>query len=91
MADIDAWGYLASGLVLATFCMQTMVKLRIMAICSNLAFILYGYRAGLAPVLLLHLVLLPTNLVRLLQTVHMPADRRGGGDPVVTGPPGLGR
>jgi CRP/FNR family transcriptional regulator, cyclic AMP receptor protein len=87
MADIDAWGYLASGLVLATFCMQAMVPLRIMAICSNLAFIIYGYRAGLTPVLLLHLALLPTNLVRLLQTVYLPPERHGGGDRAATGWP----
>jgi CRP/FNR family transcriptional regulator, cyclic AMP receptor protein len=59
-------GYLASALVLATFCMRDMVALRCMAIASNLAFIAYGALADLGPVLLLHLLLLPVNVQRLI-------------------------
>jgi CRP/FNR family transcriptional regulator, cyclic AMP receptor protein len=58
-------GYLASALVLATFCMRDMVALRWMAITSNLAFIAYGAMADLGPVLVLHLLLLPVNVLRL--------------------------
>jgi len=61
MTLIDGLGYLASALVLITFCMGTMLWLRGVAICSNLAFIGYGVGAGLYPVLTLHLVLLPLN------------------------------
>ena len=67
MTSIDGMGYLASALVLLTFCMSTMVSLRAVAICSNLAFIGYGFGAGLYPVLTLHIVLLPLNIVMLLQ------------------------
>jgi CRP/FNR family transcriptional regulator, cyclic AMP receptor protein len=63
-------GYLASSLVLAAFCVREMLPLRVIAIGSNLAFMSYGYLAGLRPVLLLHLVLLPTNLVRLAQLLR---------------------
>jgi CRP/FNR family transcriptional regulator, cyclic AMP receptor protein len=63
---IDFIGYLASALVLATFSMRGMVALRCMAIASNLAFIAYGALAGLAPVLVLHLLLLPVNVQRLM-------------------------
>jgi hypothetical protein len=59
-------GYAAAGLVLATFCMRDMAALRCMAIASNLAFIAYGALAGLGPVLLLHLLLLPVNVLRLV-------------------------
>ncbi len=59
-------GYLASALVLATFCMRDMKALRCLAIASNLAFIAYGALADLGPVLLLHLLLLPVNVQRLL-------------------------
>jgi CRP/FNR family transcriptional regulator, cyclic AMP receptor protein len=58
-------GYLASALVLATFCMRDMVALRCLAIGSNLAFIAYGALADLSPVLLLHLLLLPVNVFQL--------------------------
>lgn len=61
-------GWAASALVLATFCMQGMVALRLMAIASNLAFIAYGASAGIDPVLMLHVVLLPLNAWRLAQS-----------------------
>ncbi len=63
----DLLGYLASALVLATFCTRDMVALRAVAIASNLAFIAYGARAGIDPVLLLHVLLLPLNALRLAQ------------------------
>lgn len=66
-ASVDLLGYLASALVLATFCTRDMVPLRLLAITSNLAFIVYAVRAGLPPVLLLHALLLPTNIYRLAQ------------------------
>ena len=69
MMGVDLIGYLASALVLATFCMRDMVALRCMAIASNLAFITYGGLADLGPVLLLHLLLLPVNTLRLRDLV----------------------
>jgi CRP/FNR family transcriptional regulator, cyclic AMP receptor protein len=44
--------------------------LRIVAIFSNLAFITYGTIAWLPPVLFLHMVLLPLNIVRLAEIVR---------------------
>lgn len=67
MSAYEPVGYIASLLVLATFCMRGMVVLRAVAIASNLAFIAYGSLAGIEPVLLLHAVLLPTNVYRLAQ------------------------
>lgn len=68
MSVTEPLGYLASLLVLATFCMRDMASLRVLAIASNLAFIGYAALAGLQPILLLHAVLLPMNLWRLLET-----------------------
>lgn len=75
MTAIDLIGYLASALVLATFCMRDMVALRCMAIASNLAFIAYGGLADLGPVLLLHLLLLPVNALRLRGWRALRGDR----------------
>ena len=61
---------MASALVLATFAMQSMRPLRIMAIASNVAFISYAAAANLRPILILHSILLPLNLYRLAQTAH---------------------
>ena len=47
MTDTEMLGYLASLLVLATFCTGGMVSLRILAIASNLAFIGYAWLAGI--------------------------------------------
>jgi hypothetical protein len=60
-------GYIAALAVLATFCMKTMRPLRIVALFSNVVFALYGFFDGLYPVLALHVILFPVNLVRLIQ------------------------
>jgi hypothetical protein len=64
---IDAIGYVGASLVLATFSMRSMTSLRCVAIASNLAFIGYGYIGELTPVLLLHALLLPVNVLRLTE------------------------
>ena len=69
-------GYLASLLVLAAFSVRGMVALRLLAIASNLAFIAYAALAGIHPVLLLHGLLLPVNLLRLLQALRERPRRR---------------
>ena len=62
----DVVGYAASLAVLATFLMRSMVPLRLIAILSNLLFVSYGYLAHIHPVLVLHAVLLPINIARLV-------------------------
>ena len=70
MNATELLGYLASLLVLATFCMHSMLSLRVLAIASNLAFIGYAALAGIHPVLVLHALLLPMNAWRLVEIVH---------------------
>jgi hypothetical protein len=65
-------GYVASTLVLFTFIAKDMRLLRTIAIFSNLAFITYGTIECLPPVLFLHIVLLPLNMVRLAEIVRAP-------------------
>jgi len=71
----DLIGYSASNLVLLTFVTKDMRRLRTIAIFSNIAFIAYGALAWLPPVLCLHLVLLPLNLLRLWQVIQ--SEQRG--------------
>jgi hypothetical protein len=66
----DLSGYVASTLVLLTFVAKDMRLLRTVAILSNLAFITYGTIEWLPPVLFLHMVLLPLNIVRLREIVR---------------------
>lgn len=67
MSVINYIGWGAGALVLATFYLKTMIPLRSVAIASNIAFFSYGVMAGLTPILVLHALLLPLNIVRLQQ------------------------
>jgi hypothetical protein len=75
--ETDVIGYLAATLVLATFWMRSMSSLRYVAIASNLAFITYGYIGDLMPVLLLHILLLPVNVLRLAELGPVQRDSPG--------------
>jgi hypothetical protein len=72
MADLVGW--LAAALTLLTFSMRSMAALRLAAIGANFCFIAYGLVGGLVPVLVLHLVLLPCNVLRLVELCR-PEDR----------------
>jgi CRP/FNR family transcriptional regulator, cyclic AMP receptor protein len=67
MTHAELLGYAAAACVFVTFYMKTMVPLRIAGIVSNFLFIGYGYAVDAYPVLFLHLVLLPLNVLRLYQ------------------------
>ena len=69
-------GYAASAAVLATFCMSTMIPLRILALGSNVLFIAYGYADHIYPVFVLHAILLPVNALRLVQFQRLLHDMR---------------
>src|SRR5579872_4280164 len=78
----DLVGYAAAILVFATFWMKTMIPLRVLGLASNFLFIGYGYLAGAYPPLVLHLLLLPLNIMRLHQMLQLNRDvaRAGTGD-----------
>jgi len=64
---VELSGYIASLLVFVAFYMKTMIPLRVVAILSNVAFIIYAVGGRLYPVLILHTLLLPLNCIRLHQ------------------------
>jgi hypothetical protein len=63
--------------VLAAFYMKDMLPLRFVALCSNLAFIAYGFALGLTPIWLLHALLLPLNGWRLVEAARSRFRIRG--------------
>jgi CRP/FNR family transcriptional regulator, cyclic AMP receptor protein len=63
-------GFIASALVLAAFGMKDMINLRVVAMCSNVAFIAYALVLNLLPILVLHVILLPLNGWRLAQALQ---------------------
>src|SRR5215469_10661962 len=71
ISQANLLGYIAAGFVFVTFWMKTMVPLRLLGIGSNIFFIAYGYLASAYPPLLLHVFLLPLNIVRLREMTHL--------------------
>jgi uncharacterized membrane protein (GlpM family) len=66
----DTIGYFAAFLLVLTFFMRNMIQLRITAICSSLAWLVYGWVDALYPVIVLHSVLLPLNSYQLWHDLH---------------------
>jgi len=66
-AGLEWTGYVAAALVFLTFYMRTMQPLRLMAIASNMAFLIYAIPFHLWPIVTLHGLLLPLNTLRLIQ------------------------
>jgi len=71
MSLFDLIGYLASGLVFCTFYLKTMIRLRVVALVSNVAFIIYGEIGHLWPIIVLHALLLPLNAWRLIEVKQL--------------------
>ena len=67
MNIFEVFGYIACGLVFLTFTMKEMMPLRLIALCSNVAFLVYGLGLDLKPVIFLHITLMPLNGWRLVQ------------------------
>lgn len=68
---VELLGYAASALVFATFWMKTLLALRVIAILSNIAFVIYAVSAGIVPILILHTALLPLNLWRVVENIRV--------------------
>lgn len=72
-------GWCASALMVATFACRRPLRMRSLAVCTNLAFMAYAATTGLPPVLALHALLLPINLLRAWQAWQV---RTGDGRPL---------
>jgi hypothetical protein len=67
---VEIIGFFAAGMTVTAFYCTTMLTLRIAAIFANLLFIVYGAGLGLKPVLALHCILLPLNIMRLVKVLR---------------------
>ena len=68
---IELLGWIAAAFTLAAYSMRTMLPLRIAAIGSNVFFVAYAALAEFYPVLVLHLTLLPFNILRLMEILNL--------------------
>jgi hypothetical protein len=78
---VEVAGYIASSLVFLTFYMRRMVPLRLVALCSNVAFLTYAIALHLAPIAILHGALIPVNIIRLIGALREEAAGPRSGDP----------
>ncbi|MCZ7641662.1 MAG: hypothetical protein M5U33_01420 [Pseudorhodoplanes sp.] len=69
----EIWGYLGAVVTIGTYSMRTMIPLRVVGICANILFIIYGLVAEVYPQFALHVILLPLNIGRLYQMVRLVA------------------
>lgn len=80
MIDYTFWTetalWTASALVFGAFFMKAILPLRIVAIGSNVAFMVYAVAATNVPILILHAALLPLNLLRVVQHLRLVRDVR---------------
>ena len=63
--------YIASGMAFATFWMKMIIPLRVLGLGSNVLFVVYALSAGLAPMAILNIALLPLNLYRLIEMLNL--------------------
>lgn len=68
---VEAIGWLASALTVATYAMNTMIPLRILAIASSVCFGVYAAILQLWPLLAMELLLLPINIYRFWQILSL--------------------
>ena len=80
MRWVEVAGYIASSLVFLTFYMRRMVPLRLVSLCSNVAFLTYAFALHLAPIAILHGALIPVNIVRLIGALRERADKPHSGN-----------
>ena len=80
---MESVAWVAAALVFLTFFMKTMIPLRVVAVVSNVAFVFYallglyyGIFEKVLPILVLHLSLLPLNILRLHQMKQLVKEIR---------------
>jgi CRP/FNR family transcriptional regulator, cyclic AMP receptor protein len=71
MTVVEGIGYSAAGLGVIMLAMQTMIPLRLTGIANNITSITFALLAGVYPMAIQHIVLLPLNIYRLVQMLKL--------------------
>ena len=66
----DVMGFAAAAATIFAFAQTATLRMRVAAATSNLFFIVYGVLGGLYPPLILHSILLPLNLARVVRELR---------------------
>jgi CRP/FNR family transcriptional regulator, cyclic AMP receptor protein len=68
---LEVLGYVGGLLVFSTFYLKTMIRLRLVAIASNVVYVAYALMGHMVPILVLHILLLPLNIWRLVEVKRL--------------------
>lgn len=71
MVWTDLVGYFAAVLMFSTFYMKKMIPLRAVGASANVVFVIYASIAHVYPLLVLHLMLFPLNITRMVQMMRL--------------------
>ena len=77
MDTVSLFGWIAASLVLSSFYFRNMASLRLASIASNVMFIIYAILANAWPILVLHCLLFPLNLWRLVELHNLRRTLKG--------------
>jgi hypothetical protein len=77
MTIIYAIGWFAAALCILVFAGSNALQSRIIAVCANITFILYGVLISVFPIVALHLILLPINLYKIRKLYNALAEKSG--------------
>ena len=69
MLSPDIIGMLAGLLTIITFVQRQLIPMRCTAISANLCFLTYAHFGHMMPILILHGILLPVNILRLSEAL----------------------
>lgn len=69
MPWVEILGYFGASLTLCVYSMKRMIPLRVVGICANSVFVVYGLLAAVYPQMILHAILLPINVYRLREMI----------------------
>ena len=77
---VDLIGYFGGGVTLWGLYQKTMIPLRVGGVIGNVGFMMFGLLAGSYPTLILHAVLLPLNVYRMVQMIRLIREIRQAAD-----------
>lgn len=68
---IELIGYCGTALTVVAWAMKTSIHLRVAGILSSVAFLLYGFLTASYPVMVMEVILLPLNVLRLVEMLRL--------------------
>lgn len=76
--DLISWsdvvGYAGTGFTIMAYSMRRMLQLRVAAVMSSVALLVYAVLTSSGPIIVMELILLPINSYRLIELLRPPGN-----------------